>query len=61
VTVRVETHDEAVERLLRSREEQGFPRYVEDPTVLDRIAGIVLSAQQDTRQPRRGRKSRRVA
>jgi hypothetical protein len=53
----LETHEEAVERLLRSREEQGFPRHVEDPIILDQIAATVLAAQQS----RKGRKPRRGA
>jgi hypothetical protein len=50
----VETHAEAVERLVRSRIQQGFPRYVEDTTVLARIADLVVERPQ----PRPQRKAR---
>jgi hypothetical protein len=36
--------DAAVERLIDQAEQQGFPRRVSDEAVLDRIAGIVVTA-----------------
>jgi hypothetical protein len=39
-----ETWDEAVERLVSSRQEQGLPRYVEDAATLDLIAAIVVGS-----------------
>ena len=41
-------HD-AVDRLLASRVEQGFPAKVEDPTVLARIAAILLEHEREQR------------
>ena len=41
-------HD-AVNRLVASRIAQGFPAKVEDPTVLARIAAIVLDDEREQR------------
>jgi hypothetical protein len=41
-------HD-AVDRLLASRVEQGFPAKVEDPAVLARIASILLEHEREPR------------
>lgn len=41
--------DEAVHRLLASRVAQGFPRKVEDPAVLARIAAILLEHEREQR------------
>jgi hypothetical protein len=41
-------HD-AVDRLLASRVAQGFPAKVEDPTVLARIAAILLEHEREQR------------
>lgn len=43
---KVETRDEAVDRLVASRVEQGFPATVEDPVVLRKVATLLDAARR---------------
>jgi hypothetical protein len=44
--------DDYDRRSTEARRAQGLPEQIEDPAVLDRIAGIVLASHEPHRQPR---------
>lgn len=53
-TIPVESLEQAVERLIQSAVDQGFPRIVSDPVMMARIAGILEDAPAaNARRPRR--------
>jgi hypothetical protein len=48
-----EAFEDAVDRMVAAAVQQGFGRYVTDPTVLNRIAGIVAHERDNALPPRR--------